>query len=81
MIRVLFFGRLGDLAGEQRSLPAPSRLSLVLQILRAQDEALGNALADGGVRAAVNHVIVPRGDDPELHPGDELAFMPPLSGG
>ena len=80
-MRVLLFGRLGDLAGwRERSFdPAPASLSALKALLAGLDAALGEALAGPGVQAAVNHAIV-RGDV-ALAAGVEVAFLPPMSGG
>jgi molybdopterin synthase catalytic subunit len=45
----------------------------------AQGETLGGLLAELPVRAAVNRELA--GEDTELHSGDELALLPPVSGG
>lgn len=81
MIRVLLFGRLRDVAGWRETVidPAPKTLSeLRLQVTR-DNPRLASALAATGVQAAVNRVLV-RGDAP-LEIDDEVAFMPPMSGG
>jgi molybdopterin synthase sulfur carrier subunit len=81
MVRVLLFGRLGDLAGwrERTFDPAPDRLSTLKAMIRLADEALGDALDGPGVQAAVDRVLM-RGDI-ALTPGAEVAFLPPMSGG
>ena len=80
-MRVLLFGRLGDLAGwrERTFDPAPPSLSALKVLIAARDAALGAALDGPGVRAAVDRVIV-RGEA-SLGPGAEVAFLPPMSGG
>ena len=74
-------GRLREAAGwRERSLdPAPSSLSALRALLGAEDAMLGEALAATSVQAAVNKVLA-RGDV-ALSPDDEVAFMPPMSGG
>ena len=74
-------GRLRDVAGWRERViePAPSTLTALRADLAAQDGALGEALAGRGVQAAVNKTVV-RGDV-ALNAGDEVAFMPPMSGG
>jgi len=74
-------GRLRDIAGwrEQVIEPAPDTLHGLRARLAQQDGVLGQALQGPGVQAAVNKVVV-RGDAPLLA-GDEVAFMPPMSGG
>ncbi len=80
-MKVLFFGRLAEIAGG-RELTVPDTIP-TLTALRAflieGDAQLREALTGRGVRAAVNKSIVT--GDIVLSPGDEIAFMPPLSGG
>jgi len=73
-------GRLSEVAGwrERDVEGALSTGSLVLA-LSAADPVLGDALGAKGVQVAVNKTIV-RGDHP-LVPADEIAFLPPMSGG
>jgi len=80
-MRVLLFGRLGDLAGwRERSLdPPPASLSALKALLAGLDAALGEALNGPGVQAAVDRAIV-RGDA-SLSANAEVAFLPPMSGG
>jgi molybdopterin synthase sulfur carrier subunit len=80
-MRVLLFGRLGDLAGwrERTFDPAPASLATLKASIAMQDAALGAALAGPGVQAAVDKVIV-RGEM-ALAAGAEVAFLPPMSGG
>ncbi len=80
-MRVLFFGRLAEIAGgrEQAAPDTIASVSALVAHLTQTDATLGEALAGKGVRAAVNKTIV-TGDAP-LKAGDEIAFMPPLSGG
>ncbi|MEM9168090.1 MAG: MoaD/ThiS family protein [Pseudomonadota bacterium] len=83
MARLLFFGRLADRAGgrrRERSL-GDDVLSVadLIAALAAEDAALGDALRDISVKYVVNETVVgvdyPIGDD------DEIAFLPPASGG
>jgi molybdopterin synthase sulfur carrier subunit len=81
MAKVVLLGRLRDIAGwKERSLdPAPPSLSALRELLALEDADLGEALAGPGVQAAVNKTLT-RGDV-ALNPGDEIAFLPPMSGG
>jgi len=81
MAKVLMLGRLRDVAGwRERTLDAPpATLSALRALLAAEDPALGEALAGKGVQAAVNKALVRA--DADLAPGDEIAFLPPMSGG
>jgi molybdopterin synthase sulfur carrier subunit len=80
-MRVLLFGRLGDLAGwrERTFEPAPASLTALKALIASQDAALGAAISGPGVQAAVDKIIV-RGEA-ALRPGVEVAFLPPMSGG
>ena len=80
-LKVLLLGRLRDVAGwrEREFDRAPARLSALREQLGREDQALGQALAGPGVQTAVNKTLT-RGDT-ALAPGDEIAFLPPMSGG
>jgi molybdopterin synthase sulfur carrier subunit len=80
MAKVVLLGRLRDVAGwREKTLDAVTTLSALRDQLSREDEALGEALAGKGVQAAVNKALVR--DDVQLRPGDEIAFLPPMSGG
>ena len=81
MLRVLLLGRLRDVAGwrEKAVDPVPATLSMLRDQLAREDAALGDALAGKGVQAAVNKTLAR--EDVALAPGDEVAFLPPMSGG
>lgn len=81
MARVLMLGRLRDVAGwRERTLDeAPDTVSALRELLAREDPALGQALAGKGVQAAVNKALVRA--DAAIAPGDEIAFLPPMSGG
>jgi molybdopterin synthase sulfur carrier subunit len=80
-LKVLLLGRLRDVAGwRERSLePAPASLSALRVLLTRENAALGAALNGPGVQAAVNKALT-RGEV-ALAAGDEIAFLPPMSGG
>ncbi len=79
MARVLMFGALQDVAGwRERTIDAAS-LDALKARLSAEDAALGERLSRPGVFAVVNQTMV-RGEHP-LAPDDEVAFVPPVSGG
>ncbi len=81
MARVLLFGKLCDVAGwRERSMnPPPASLEALRARLAGDDPDLAAALAGPGIQAVVNRQMV-RGDHP-LAAGDEVAFLPPMSGG
>lgn len=80
-MRVLLFGRLGDIAGWRERLyePAPASLLALKAEIGREDSALAAAIEGPGVQAAVDRLIV-RGD-PSLASVNEVAFLPPMSGG
>ena len=75
--RLVFLGRLSTLAGCSEAAVAAGPLEAVLATL---DPELALALLDERVRMALNGELV--GDRGiVLADGDELAFLPPVSGG
>jgi len=71
------FGR----AGEALTLPAgDASVAAILAALRARGGAYATELAAGrAVRIAVNHALV--GADSVVRDGDEVALLPPVTGG
>ena len=80
-MQVLLFGKLCDVAGwRSRTIdPAPTSLNALRALLAAEDAALADALEGPGISAVVNREMV-RGDQ-VLKSDDEVAFLPPMSGG
>ena len=81
MARLVFLGRLEDLAGSAEIDVAPGTLGEVLQEL---PQALRDEVARGKVRFAVNGAVLATGADLNtlsLGDGDEIALLPPVSGG
>lgn len=82
MIRFAFYGRLADVTGRERVLEAPKTPLTVgeaVALLSADDDDLRAALAATRVNFALNDRIV--GVDQPVAPGDEIAVLPPFSGG
>lgn len=82
MAQLLFFGRLGDLAGGAErtlGLSEPHAIADLIGILAQTDDLLGSVLGEPRVRYAINGVIVDA--DALVEDEDELAFLPPVSGG
>jgi molybdopterin synthase sulfur carrier subunit len=76
--RLVFLGRLGDLVpGGELAVEAGS-LARHLAMLPPE---LAEAVSDERVRHALNGQLLPRDIVPDLADGDELAFLPPVSGG
>ncbi len=78
-LKLVFLGRLEDAAGEPERLVihAPS----YAEVLAGLETELVAALADPRVKLAVNGEIISSRDALVLADGDELAFLPPVSGG
>ncbi|MFQ5563381.1 MAG: MoaD/ThiS family protein [Parvularculaceae bacterium] len=83
MARLLFFGRLGDVAGAtERQIALPegaASVETLFDLLEREDSLLAAALRDPSVRIAVNGEI--RNGAGAVSDADEIAFMPPFSGG
>lgn len=84
MTRLLFFGRLRDIAGyAERRIDLPQEIETIADLrayLAARDATLGQAIAERGVRVAVNQTFC-TSDAAPTRGAVEIAFMSPLSGG
>lgn len=76
-MRILLFGRLGEAIGREIEVVAATPCSVAQ--LRAQLARVHPALAAPSVRACLDKTIVP--DSAQVRAGQEVAFVPPLSGG
>ncbi|PEQ12969.1 thiamine biosynthesis protein ThiS [Novosphingobium sp. PC22D] len=78
-LRLVFLGRLEDIAGcGDREVPLADSIDAVFDALEPE---LAAALRADRVKLAVNGVLLRDRDAPILRDGDELAFLPPVSGG
>ena len=80
MARLVFLGRLEDLAGAPEIACVLSGPTTLSDLLATLPPLLAEALRGPRVRVAVNGELV----DPAaagLTDGDEIAFLPPVSGG
>lgn len=78
-LKLVFLGRLEDAAGgQERDVIHTASLERVLAGLEPE---LVAALADPRVRLAVNGEIIADRSALVLADGDEVAFLPPVSGG
>ncbi|MBX9644897.1 MAG: MoaD/ThiS family protein [Novosphingobium sp.] len=76
--RLVFLGRLEDLAGAgEREVPAGP----LEAVLAALEPDLAVALLGERVRIALNGALLANRGGIVLGEGDELAFLPPVSGG
>jgi len=79
-VRVLFFGVLKDLAGQSSdslTLPEHATLGDVLAHYQTRIVGLGNLSAS--LAMSVNQQYA--ASETQLRSGDEIAFLPPVSGG
>lgn len=83
MARILFFGKLADAAGGRSrdfSLAPDTRtIDDLVSALSAGEAALAAAFNETSVRFIVNEMVAPR--DAAISDEDEIAFLPPVSGG
>lgn len=80
-MKILLFGRLGEALGREVEVELPPEgcsVAALRSLLAARGSAFAT-LAAPGARACVDQAIV--GEDHLVRPGQELAFIPPLSGG
>ena len=84
MVKLVFLGKFGDVAPEGLShvaLPGHVRtLSDLQHWLRRQQPMLGQAMAATRTRVIVNQCVAHDLSAP-VADGDEIAFLPPMSGG
>jgi len=80
---LLFFGKLSDFAGAKtRSMeiaPSDSTVHDLINAIKDTDPILGDALDQASVRFVVNQEIVEK--TMIVTQDDEIAFLPPVSGG
>jgi molybdopterin synthase sulfur carrier subunit len=78
-VKLVFLGRLADLAGApEREVAAPLDWSGLLDAVQGD---LGGWLASNKVRLAVNGTILADKAALAARDGDEVALLPPVSGG
>lgn len=85
-IRVLYLGKLADVAGQAVSELSPSRGDLdwpaILALLDAHvREGLADAILNERVKVALNGAVLSNREALVARNGDEVAFLPPVSGG
>ena len=79
-VRVLFFASLREDVGvADMAVTADSITELLAALRERLDPQAMQALEQENVRIAVNQSLV--GPETTLQPGDEVAFLPPVTGG
>lgn len=78
-VTLVFLGRLEDVAGAG-SISVPLACSIDA-VIAGLEPPLASALREPRVKLAVNGILLQDTDAPVLRPGDEIAFLPPVSGG
>ncbi len=81
----MFFGRLSDAAGtKERPMPqfeGSIGADQLIELIATGSPGLAEMLRAPSVRICVNLVIQPRSGQVLVNAGDEIAFLPPMSGG
>lgn len=78
-VKLVFLGKLADLAGApEREARAPLDWPSLIGELEGP---LGEAVADDKVRVAVNGAVLAEKTALSARAGDEVALLPPVSGG
>lgn len=81
-MKVLLFGKLADRVGREVELDLPREGCTVAELRHRLQEALPALAGDLGrpmVKACIDQRIA--GEDETVLPSQEVAFIPPLSGG
>lgn len=83
--KILFFGKLADVSGASEwDMPAfdtPMSSDDFIAMITSGNANLAEALKAPSNRLCVNQVLVPPSETVTISPSDEVAFMPPMSGG
>lgn len=81
-MKIMFFGRLADSAGREVELDLPAEGCTVAELRRRLAGALPQAageLAKPSIRACIDYEVA--AETARVMPGQEIAFLPLLSGG
>lgn len=79
-MRILFFGRLGETIGREIQLALPAEVATVGQLRRLLADRHPQAdLTSPRLRVCIDDSVA--GDEEVVRDENEIAFLPPLSGG
>ncbi len=78
-VKLVFLGRLEDAAGTGERIA--ESVATLEDVLAGLEPSLASALGGERIRLAVNGALVTDRKALRLEDGDELAFLPPVSGG
>ncbi len=76
--RLVFLGRLEDVAGTAEMMVEAGPIAAVIAAL---EPALAATVREPRIRIARNGELIPDRDAIVVADGDEIAFLPPVSGG
>jgi molybdopterin converting factor small subunit len=79
LLHLVFLGRLRDLAGGPERQVASAAVGTVAALIASLEPQLADELASERVRVALNGTLASRAC--AIADGDEIAFLPPVSGG
>ena len=78
-VKLVFIGKLEDLAGEAERLVQPTET--MEDLLDTLEPELARELRGEKIRVAVNGGVLADARRITMKDGDEIAFLPPVSGG
>ncbi len=80
-MEILFFGKLAERAGRtiEHDIGSGCTIAELRRSLAAAMPEIADTLGQSATRACIDQQMV--GEDAQVRPGQEVAFLPPLSGG
>ena len=81
-VKVIFFASLREAVGIGETEVSADSLSSLIESLRGRlDNAAIEALTAENVRIAIDQTLLEEGANPLFKGGEEVAFLPPVTGG